>query len=554
MAKTAAASQKKTTLIDNTAAPPSAGDLTKALRDRLTPEIVIGLVGPVASGVTTSGEILKEVISRSYGYEVHPIRMSSLIERNADLVGPPYTDGLPPAERIQKLQEVGSKLRERFGSSFLAAKAVELIAVERGKSGFEDEDLLEPKRVRRIHVIDSIKNPQEADLFRAVYGTAFWLVGVFAPKDLRKKRLEKNGSAPDIAEQIIARDEHEGPDHGQDVRETFFGSDYFLKNAGSSRDSLNKSVERLLSCIFEDSIVTPTPDERAIAYAKQAAAASACMSRQVGAVILNSEQSVIGQGWNEVPRPMGGLYSALDGDDDARCFKHGSKICHNDDRKEKLYKEISSEFKALLSSASIVSEIDATLADAGADPSLAEKLTQIIERETNSERIRSVLRNTGVKSLIEFSRSVHAEMAAIVDVARSGRGSMNGSTMYVTTFPCHNCARHIIASGVARVVYIEPYPKSLAIDLHEDAIHDLTFSENQASTGKRVRFEPFEGVGPARYFPVFLMGEERKEKGEYKVRHSQLKMPADAESLDAFTTLEKRVIEHLQKVEPQKGS
>lgn len=131
---------------------------------------------------------------------------------------------------------------------------------------------------------------------------------------------------------------------------------------------------------------------------------------------------------------------------------------------------------------------------------------------------------------------------------------MNGSTMYVTTFPCHNCARHIIASGVARVVYIEPYPKSLAIDLHEDAIHDLTFSENQASTGKRVRFEPFEGVGPARYFPVFLMGEERKEKGEYKVRHSQLKMPADAESLDAFTTLEKRVIEHLQKVEPQKGS
>jgi deoxycytidylate deaminase len=30
------------------------------------------------------------------------------------------------------------------------------------------------------------------------------------------------------------------------------------------------------------------------------------------------------------------------------------------------------------------------------------------------------------------------------------------------SFPCHMCARHIIATGLREVVYIEPYPKSVA--------------------------------------------------------------------------------------------
>lgn len=549
----AAPAPKRTTLIDASADTSSVVDLTCSLKNRLTPEIVIGLVGPVASGVSTSGRILEAEISKNYGYQVNPIRMSGLIEQNSDLVDKKCEDNLSAADRIQHLQEVGSLLREKFGSSFLAAKAVEKIAIERGNSGFADDKLQEPIQVRRIHIVDSIKNPQEADLLRAVYGTAFWLIGVFAPRDLRKKRLEQNDSASDIAEQIIKRDEHEGPDHGQDVRETFFGSDYFLKNAGSNEESLELSVQRLLSCIFEDKIVTPTADERGIAYAQQAAASSACMSRQVGAVIVDSDLSVIGQGWNEVPRPMGGVYSEMDGKHDARCFKHGKKICHNDDRKDKLYLEIAGEFQRLISGQILDDRFRSVLEEAGAKPELASILSAAVLRETYSEQIRSVLKKTGVKSLIEFSRSVHAEMAAIVDVARTGRGGVKGSTMYVTTFPCHNCARHIIASGVKRVLYIEPYPKSLAIDLHDDAIHDLTFTENQDGDKELVRFEPFEGVGPARYFSVFLMEEERKESGIYKDRSAHEKLPADAESLDAFATLEKRVIEHLDKIEPTKG-
>ena len=45
-----------------------------------------------------------------------------------------------------------------------------------------------------------------------------------------------------------------------------------------------------------------------------------------------------------------------------------------------------------------------------------------------------------------------------------------GTTLYTTTFPCHNCTRHIVAAGISRVVYVKPYPKSLAFQLHYDSI------------------------------------------------------------------------------------
>lgn len=50
---------------------------------------------------------------------------------------------------------------------------------------------------------------------------------------------------------------------------------------------------------------------------------------------------------------------------------------------------------------------------------------------------------------------VHAEMAAISTAARLGL-SLAGSSLYCTTFPCHNCSKHIVATGVSEVFYLEP--------------------------------------------------------------------------------------------------
>ena len=131
------------------------------------------------------------------------------------------------------------------------------------------------------------------------------------------------------------------------------------------------------------------------------------------------------------------------------------------------------------------------------------------------DQAKSILRPTGLTDITEFGRTVHAEMEALLACARTAR-STRKATLYTTTFPCHNCCRHIIAAGIARVVYVEPYPKSKAPELHNDAI-----SVDQ-TVEKMVPFLPFNGIGPRRYFDLFSLmlstgyPIERKEGGKLK--------------------------------------
>src|SRR5271157_1609662 len=83
----------------------------------------------------------------------------------------------------------------------------------------------------------------------------------------------------------------------------------------------------------------------------------------------------------------------------------------------------------------------------------------------------------------EYGRAVHAEINGLLTCARNGV-SPGGTTLFTTAFPCHNCTRHIIAAGVRRVVYFEPYPKSMARKLHNDAI-ELPGAERSKRTEGR---------------------------------------------------------------------
>jgi deoxycytidylate deaminase len=119
------------------------------------------------------------------------------------------------------------------------------------------------------------------------------------------------------------------------------------------------------------------------------------------------------------------------------------------------------------------------------------------------------LAKTAVANLLEFGRIVHAEMAAICDAALRGI-SVKGATLFCTTFPCHMCARHIVAAGIARVVYIEPYPKSRAKKLYKRAIqvdHDSTADHDA------VKFEAFVGVAPTRFLDLFEMVQRKDGQG-----------------------------------------
>ena len=121
----------------------------------------------------------------------------------------------------------------------------------------------------------------------------------------------------------------------------------------------------------------------------------------------------------------------------------------------------------------------------------------------------SLLRDALLMDLLEFGRVIHAEMHAISSAARIGR-AVNGATLYCTTFPCHICATHIIASGIRKVVFIEPYPKSYAQNLHNSIVV-------QAGTyaGSIVQFAPFIGIAPFRFRELFERTKRKDEKGDF---------------------------------------
>lgn len=52
--------------------------------------------------------------------------------------------------------------------------------------------------------------------------------------------------------------------------------------------------------------------------------------------------------------------------------------------------------------------------------------------------------------------TVHSEQNAISDCAKRGV-SCEGSTVYITHYPCVICTRILIASGIKKIVYIDDY-------------------------------------------------------------------------------------------------
>lgn len=122
-------------------------------------------------------------------------------------------------------------------------------------------------------------------------------------------------------------------------------------------------------------------------------------------------------------------------------------------------------------------------------------------------------------NVIGYSRAVHAETAALLEAGRRGV-SVKDAIVYVTTFPCHECARHICA-GIREVVYIEPYPKSLALEQYPDSIMVESRPINQRRIKNklnRVTFRPFVGVAPRKYLQLFSVdkGERKNKDGTVK--------------------------------------
>lgn len=398
---------------------------------------------------------LVELVLSQFGYETKTWSLSGIAKELAHLGDVPQTSF--EFDRVSFLQGAGTKMRRDAGrGDILALTAIAKIHQSRPK----EKDRPQPIR-KTAHLLRSLKHPDEVEALRRVYGVGFFLIGLHASYAARLDNLVSiKGMAKEQAEELIRRDQSEDEPLGQQTRKTFYLADAFVS------DGDKKQLLRFLELIFGNPFLTPTPDEYAMFLAFGASMRSAQPGRQVGAVVVSERGEVIATGANDVPSFGGGLY-----------WPSSKK-----DKRDHLWKGgVDSNKKEI---GHIVESVRKDLADH-------------LKPGTDLSLINQAIKNSRLGDITEFGRAVHAEMEALLACGRIGV-STHGGTLYTTTFPCHNCAKHVVAAGINKLVYVEPYPKSRAFELHDDSIA----IDDEATTG-RVSFVPFVGVAARRYLDLF---------------------------------------------------
>ncbi len=398
--------------------------------------------------------------------------------------------GLPDTEedqfqRINNLMDEGNNLR-RYSENYgiLALAAIDKICNLREQFMHAQEQAENEESQGLAFIVSSLRHPEEVERLRAVYSSAFFLVAVNESEDRRFNHLidQKNIRKAD-AQKLIKRDEGESFPYGQHTREVFEMADIHLTMNPIEKDNrkasepkneakllakqVDRQVSRILDLIFGHPFITPTFDEYAMFMAYASSLRSADLSRQIGAVIANKQNEIIAAGANDVPQFGGGQYwpdpISFQDIPQGRDYMRGYDA--NRVERSKIVEDILNIF------------------DFPNDKARKEAQEQLLR--------------SSIKHLTEYSRPVHAEMAAIISCARSGI-PLTESTLYCCTFPCHNCAKHIINAGIKRVVFIEPYPKSKTLELYNDSA-TITKERN------KVQFEEFIGIGPRRFFDLFSL-------------------------------------------------
>ncbi len=460
------------------------------------PELVIGLVAPIGVDL----DVLSDAITKALdvlGYQHHELRITKLMRE----IYPDRTIAEKPfIVSYEQRIEFANSVRDSLGPDALARLSILAIRGVRSIENKKDSPSENADEYASLsghaYILRQFKTPEEIDLLRRVYGKQFVLISAYAPLANRisviadRERRSTSSritrvAAENRASNLVAQDSREDTSaHGQNVRDAFPLADVIID--ATTQRSCREEVTRFINLLFGNNQISPTRAEYGMYTAKSASLRSSDLSRQVGAAIFLPSGEIATIGTNEVPKAGGGTYWTGELND-AR--DHVRRFDPNDQRQLEI----------------LVNLLNALREGQYLRPTL-------LKMDDPSDIAAEVLRVQGPKTvsksmlmdLLEFSRVIHAEMCAITDAARNGIALKN-ATLFCTTFPCHMCAKHIVSSGLSSVIYLEPYPKSYAQELHSDSI-----AIDSQSAGF-VSFQTFTGVSPIRYRDLFERRGKRKD-------------------------------------------
>lgn len=476
------------------------------------PELVIAIARPQGTDDQLVQEQLRKQLE-SHNFLVSEVRLSNLIRIASHAIAGQSASGAAEKagyERITDLMRMGDEFRARLSRSAVAEFGV--MWINRNRREMHRRAEVE-QRAGIAFVLSSLVHEAEVALLRSTYRNRLIVVGIHEQYERRRAHLEEwfaqRGSgalAKSHATEVLEIDAGfrsatgSASDASLSIDSTFHRADVFFRAVRPGIDAPETQTEhhvsRFVRQVFGYPFGAPTSDEFGMSAAYLAARQSVALGRSVGAAILSEDSSIVALGWNEPAKPFGGV-SREGNVPDLR--EHHDRQDASDVRRI----DALAELLVKLVDTSLDKEYERAFKDAGEGAywlrSLRERVKELALPEQDDVRIFPAVRSLAssrLLNLIEFGRSVHAEMAAVTDAARRGV-STAGCSLYVTTFPCHECARNVVASGISRVVYVEPYGKSLAAELYGNAIN-VTSLHDGSIDGKRVTFEQFVGISPSR--------------------------------------------------------
>lgn len=292
---------------------------------------------------------------------------------------------------------------------------------------------------RRVLVcLDAIRNPFEASFFKERY-SAFYLMAISAHNSERRARLRRDHALNDV--QIDAIDLKESPKKvsgadyfiSQDIPRCIQMADIHIFNEEDSigLKELKRQLVKYVALIMHPGLVTPSQSERCMQYAFDSKLNSGCISRQVGAVVTDSNFSVKAMGWNDVaqgltPCSLRSANDLLDSEDESAYSSYERNDTKFRDTLKRSYNE-----------------------------SLGRIESQGRPCSFCFKDIQNAL--DGEKNQVH-TRALHAEENAFLQISKYGGQALEGGILFTTASPCELCSKKAYQIGIRRIYYVDPYP------------------------------------------------------------------------------------------------
>jgi len=301
-------------------------------------------------------------------------------------------------------------------------------------------------------VIDCFRNPYEISFFRERY-SSFYLFAIKCDDEQRKKRLfthknfnDEDVSSLDLIENYKANsnDKRYKEYTSIKIKECISLADVHLENndeIGGLRCELSKQLIRYVSLILHPGLITPSRKERMMQLAFNAKLSSGCISRQVGAVVTDSNYSVTAIGWNTVPEgqiPCNLRYTCdlLSGCDKTSFSEY-----------ERTDKDFNNHIVEKYMP--IVTQKQADHSDEG------KYIPYCFSKEYGQMRSNKNEKDVKDKGNI---RALHAEENAFLQAAKYGGTGLKGGFLYSTASTCELCAKKAYQLGISEIIYLDQYP------------------------------------------------------------------------------------------------